>query len=208
MTLARAARLAGLVLGLAGGLAAAARAQRPAMPATAAAAPASTAAAPADADDDAIITVAPVARGDSILVSFSTSRAVTPAVEQAIASGLPTTFTYDVELRRPSMFWFDKLVDSARIAVTVRFEPLTRRYHVTLLQDGRVAEERATDHVEDVRRWVSVFDRLPLFTTRELEEHTDYDVRVRGRTSPRHTWSFWPWARPSAHGSAGFTFLP
>jgi hypothetical protein len=206
MTIARAARLAGLVLGLAGGTAPAAGAQRAAAPVVAAPAPAK--AAPADSDDDAIITVAPVARGDSILVSFSTSRAVTPAVEQAIASGLPTTFTYDVELRRPSMFWFDKLVDSARIAVTVRFEPLTRRYHVTLLQDGRVAEERTTDHVEDVRRWVSVFDRLPLFTTRELEQHTAYDVRVRGRTSPRHTWSFWPWARPSAHGSAGFTFLP
>ena len=203
MTIARAARLAGLVLGLAGGLAPAARAQRPLAPA----AP-PPAAAPADSDDDAIITVAPVARGDSILVSFSTSRVVTPAVEQAIASGLPTTFTYDVELRRPSTFWFDKLVDSARIAVTVRFEPLTRRYHVTLLQDGRVAEERTTDHVEEMRRWVSVFERLPLFTTRELEEHTAYDVRVRGRTSPRHTWSFWPWARPSAHGSAGFTFLP
>ena len=61
-----------------------------------------TAATPADADDDAIIIVAPVARGDTILVSFSTSRALTPSIEQAIESGLPTTFTYDVELRRPS----------------------------------------------------------------------------------------------------------
>ena len=110
-------------------------------------------------------------------------RAVTPAIEQAIASGLPTTFTYDVELRRPSTFWFDKLVASARIAVTVRFEPLTRRYHVTLLQDGRVAEERTTDSVEDVRRWVSVFERLPLFTTRELQEHTDLR---RPRPRPDH----------------------
>jgi hypothetical protein len=158
--------------------------------------------------DEAIITVAPQARGESILVSFTTARAVTPAVEQAIASGLPTTFTYDVELRRPSTFWFDKLVASARIAVTVRFDPLTRRYHVTLLQDGRVAEDRTTDRVGDVHRWVSVFERLPLFTTRELQERASYDVRVRGRTSPRHTWSFWPWARPSAHGSAGFTFMP
>ena len=191
MTIGRAARLAGLWCGLAGGLASAAGAQQP-----------------AESGDNAIITVAPQARGDSIIVSFSTPRAVTPAIEQAIASGLPTTFTYDVELRRPSTFWFDKLVDSARIAVTVRLEPLTRRYHVTLLQDGRVAEERTTDKVEDVRRWVSTFERLPLFTTRELQEHTAYDVRVRGRTSPRHTWSFWPWARPSAHGSAGFTFLP
>jgi len=191
MTIGRAARLAGLWCGLAGALAPAVGAQQA-----------------AESGDNAIITVAPQARGDSIIVSFSTPRAVTPAIEQAIASGLPTTFTYDVELRRPSTFWFDKLVDSARIAVTVRFEPLTRRYHVTLLQDGRVAEERTTDHVEDVRRWVSTFERLPLFTTRELQEHTTYDVRVRGRTSPRHTWSFWPWARPSAHGSAGFTFLP
>ena len=206
MTSGRASWLVGLLSGLAVGLAPAASAQPAAAPRAAAPPPAAPSAL-ADTGD-AIITVAPQARGDSIVVSFSTSPAVTPAIEQAIASGLPTTFTYDVELRRPSAFWFDKLVDSARIAVTVRFEPLMRRYHVTLLQDGRVAEERTTDHVEDVRRWVSTFDRLPLFTTRELQQQTTYDVRVRGRTSPRHTWSFWPWARPSAHGSAGFTFLP
>lgn len=171
-------------------------------------APAVAPAAVAEPPGDAVILVAPVARGDTVLVSFSTARAVTPSIEQTIASGLATTFTYDVELRRPSPFWFDKLVASARIAATVRFDPLTRRYHVTLLQDGRVAEERSTDNPGDVRRWVSVFERLPLFTTRELQANTGYDVRVRGRTSPRHTWSFWPWARPSAHGSAGFTFVP
>jgi hypothetical protein len=191
----RRARLAGLLCGLAGGLVPVAVSSQPAPPA-----------APPEADDT--IRVAPLRRGDAIFVSFATARAVTPAVEQAIASGLPTTFTYDVELRRPSTFWFDKLMASARIAVTVRFDPLTRRYHVTLLQDGRVAEDRTTDRVDEVRRWVSVFDGLPLFTTRELQQHTAYDVRVRGRTSPRHTWSFWPWARPSAHGSAGFTFVP
>jgi hypothetical protein len=189
----RRARVAGLLGGLAGGFAPVPGAGQSVTPA---------------AGSDGTIAVAPQTRGDSILVSFSTARAVTPAVEQSIASGLPTTFTYDVELRRPSTFWFDKLVASARIAVTVRFDPLTRRYHVTLLQDGRVAEDRTTDRVEDVQRWVSVFERLPLFTTRELQLRTAYDVRVRGRTSPRHTWSFWPWARPSAHGSAGFTFVP
>jgi hypothetical protein len=195
MTMTRRGWLAGLLAGVAVSvLPAVARQQAPA--------------APVAAGEDALILVAPVARGDRVLVSFSTARVVTPSIERTIASGLPTTFTYDVELRRPSPFWFDKLVASARIAATVRFDPLTRRYHVTLLQDGRVAEERATDDAADVRRWVSVFDRLPLFTTRELRANTGYDVRVRGRTSPRHTWSFWPWARPSAHGSAGFTFVP
>ena len=199
--------LAGLVCGVAGAAAPASASgalQAPRRPAAAAAAPAEV----LDPEADAVIVVEPRPRGDTILVSFQTARAVTPAVARAIESGLPTTFTYDVELRRPSAFWFDKLMASARIAATVRFDPLTRRYHVTLMQDGRVAEERSTDRADDVRRWVSVFERLPLFATRELQQHTAYDVRVRGRTSPRHTWSFWPWARPSAHGSAGFTFRP
>lgn len=163
---------------------------------------------PEDAEEQHI-RVSPKAREDVVVVSFSIDSALTAPVERAIESGLPTTFTYDVELRRPFPFWFDKLIASARIAVTVRYDTLTRRYHVALLQDGRVAEARSTGRAEDVRQWVSVFHELPLFTTRELRHNTQYHVRVRGRTSPRNTWSFfWPWTRPSANGSASFTFLP
>jgi hypothetical protein len=161
-----------------------------------------------EASVGSIIHVAPRVQDGMVLVSFTTDHALTPAVEQAIQSGLPTTFTYDVELRQSSTFWFDKLVGSARIAVTVRYEALTRRYHVSLMQDGRVAEARETASAEDVGRWVSVFQSLPLFTTRELRQTTAYYVRVRGRTSPRNTWSFWPWRRPSAIGSGALTFQP
>jgi Domain of unknown function (DUF4390) len=160
------------------------------------------------ASEDRVIQVTPVARDGLVLVSFATDAAVNVEVERAIQSGLPTTFTYDVELRRASTFWFDKLMGSARIAVTVRYDNLTRRYQVSLMQDGRVAESRSTESADAVRSWVSVFHRLPLFSTRELRHQTEYYVRVRGRTSPRNTWSFWPCARPSAIGSAAFTFLP
>jgi hypothetical protein len=159
------------------------------------------------AAEDRAIQVTPLTRDGLVLVSFVTDRAVNAEVEHAIRSGLPTTFTYDVELRRSSTFWFDKLIGSARIAVTVRYDNLTRRYQVSLMQDGRVAESRSTESADAVRRWVSVFQGLPLFSTRELRRHTEYYVRVRGRTSPRNTWSFWPWVSPSAIGSAAFTFL-
>jgi hypothetical protein len=160
------------------------------------------------AADDPLIRVSPQARDGQVLVSFTTDPAITSEVEGAIQSGLPTTFTYDVELRRASAFWFDKLMGSARIAVTVRYDNLTRRYQVSLMQDGRVAESRSTESADAVRRWVSIFERLPLFSTRELRTETEYYVRVRGRTSPRNPWSVWPWARPSAIGSATFKFLP
>ena len=77
------------------------------------------------------------------------------------------------------------------------------------MQDGRVAESRTTDSAEAVRRWVSVFERLPLFSTRELRSHTAYDVRVRGRTSPRATRGRSGRGRVRRRiGSAAFTFLP
>ena len=99
MTMARAARLAVLLCGLAGGFAPVGAGAQPATPAP----PVTRDTRPAAGDGT--ITVAPLRRGDAICVSFSTARAVTPAVEQAIASGLPTPFTYDVELRRPSAFF-------------------------------------------------------------------------------------------------------
>jgi Domain of unknown function (DUF4390) len=165
-------------------------------------------AADAGATDGRAIRVSPQAHDGQVLVSFTTDAAITGEVERTIQSGLVTTFTYDVELRRGSTFWFDKLMGSARIAVSVRYDALTRRYQVSLMQDGRTAESRGTESIEAVKRWVSVFERLPLFSTRELRSNTEYYVRVRARTSPRNTWSFWPWARPSAIGSAAFTFLP
>jgi hypothetical protein len=55
---------------------------------------------------------------------------------------------------------------------------------------------------------VSVFTRLPLFGTHQLQRNGRYYVLIRGRTSPRRTWSFWPWPQASASGSATFTFLP
>jgi Domain of unknown function (DUF4390) len=159
----------------------------------------------AGANRDQAIEVSPLTQDGLVLVSFTTARVVSHDIERAINSGLPTTLTYDVELRRSSMFWFDQLIGSARIAATVRYDALTRRYHVSLTHDGRVAEARSTADARTVKRWISDFHRLPLFSARRLRAGTDYYVRVRGRTRPRNTWSFWPWYDPSATGIARLT---
>jgi uncharacterized protein DUF4390 len=112
-----------------------------------------------------------------------------------------------VELGRASALWFDRSVASATIAATVRYDNLTRRYNVYLLQDGRVLETHPTDSATAVTQLVSNFRRLPLFSTRQLQANTEYYVRVKGRTRPRRSWAVLLWDRPSAFGSAKFTFL-
>lgn len=154
------------------------------------------------------IDVTPLARDGELLVSFEVRDAFTSDVEAAIQSGLPTSFTYDVDLRRGSATWVDRTIATARVVVTVRFDNLTRRYQVSLVQDGRVEQARVTEDLDAVRRWCSEFARLPLFSTRGLEANAEYYIRVRGRTKPRNNMFSLPWDRTAAAGSAKFTFLP
>jgi hypothetical protein len=159
------------------------------------------------ASADQAIQVVPLTRDGFVFVTFAVRGMMDAGMEETIQSGMPTTFAYDVELRRTSALWFDRNLGSVNVAATVRYDNLTRRYHVSLQQDGRVFETRPTDSAEEVRRIVSVFTRLPLFRTGQLHANTEYYIRVLGRTRPRRTWAFLFWNRPSAFGSAKFTFL-
>src|SRR5713226_8803065 len=75
-----------------------------------------------------VVRVTSVARDGKVWVSFELSDAFTPEVQDAIHSGLPTTFTYDVEVRRDVPLWPDRTLASATIAVTVTYDSLTRRH--------------------------------------------------------------------------------
>jgi Domain of unknown function (DUF4390) len=152
------------------------------------------------------IRVTPVARDGQVFVSFELADAFNADIQSAIQSGLPTSFTYDVELRRSVPLWVDRLVNSAQVNATVRYDNLTRRYQVTVTQDGRVSDTQVLDDEQLVRKSVTEFQRMPLFTTRRLEANAEYYIRVRVRTRPRNTVIAVPW--DGVLGSATFTFLP
>ncbi len=152
--------------------------------------------------------VQPLARDGRVLVSFELAGGVDRDVEEAIHSGLLTTFTYEVELRRGVTLWLDRTVQEATVSVTVQYDNLTRQHQVQVLVDGRVQDARVTTDEDAVRRALTVFERLPLFTTDGLEPNSEYDVRVRARTRPRGGWFLWPFDRGVAAGRARFTFIP
>jgi hypothetical protein len=154
------------------------------------------------------IQLATVARDGRVYVSCTLADDVLAAVDEAILSGLATTISYDVELRRPVSVWLDRTLASSTVTAAVQRDTLTGRYQISRSVDGRLEDSRVTDDKAAMRQFVLAFDRLPLFTTADLEPNADYYVRVRVRTRPRVTWFFWPWDRPAATGLARFTFIP
>jgi len=154
------------------------------------------------------VEVGAVSRDGRVYVSSAIPDALVEGLDDAIRSGLMTTFTYEVALRRPVSIWFDRTIGEASVAVSVQHDTLTRRYQMSRSVDGRVDDSKMSEDKADMKRFVTSFDRLPLFGTQDLQPNVEYYVRVRVRTSPRTTWFFWPWGRDAASGVARFTFIP
>jgi hypothetical protein len=153
------------------------------------------------------IRVTPLVREGELLVSFSAPGAVTDELRDAIRSGLVVTFTYGVELRQRAFLWFDRTLAESEMAASVRYDNLSRTYHVSRMTDGRVTWSQTSASEDEIRSWLTGFDRLKLFGGAALEVNTDYQVHVRARVSPRRAWLLWPWGRHDATGRATFTYL-
>jgi hypothetical protein len=152
--------------------------------------------------------VSSVARDGRVYVSCALADEVLGEVDEAIQSGLSATVTYDAELRRSVSVWLDRTYATSSVTAAVQRDTLTGRYQISRSVDGRLEDSRVTDDKTAMRHFVMAFDRLPLFTTADLEPNVEYYVRVRVRTRPRVTWFFWPWDRAAATGFARFTFIP
>jgi hypothetical protein len=153
------------------------------------------------------IQVTPLTRDDRVLVTFRLIDAFNEDVRTAIHSGMTITFTYDVELKRGATLWLDRTMAASSVSAGVRYDNLSRRYHVTRRWEGRMDRVEVLEREDDVRDWLTSFDKLSLFSNTTLEPNAEYYLRVRARTSPRNATFVWPWQNSDVAGLAKFTFL-
>ena len=64
-------------------------------------------------------------------LSFVIKDAFKPEIEEAIKSGIPTTFTFFVELHRVRRLWPDKTVEKWSFKHTVKYDNLKYDYEIT-----------------------------------------------------------------------------
>ena len=155
---------------------------------------------------DESLRIIPIVRDNKVLISFELADAFTEPVRDAIASGLRTTFTYDLELRTVVPSWLDRTIVTATVAASDQFDNLTRRHTLTRTVDGRVEEVLVTEDAAAAQAWLTTWTRLPLCDTSKLDPSRDYYVRISARTR-NLTGSLLAWAK-SITGQAKFTFVP
>ena len=67
---------------------------------------------------------------DDLLTYFDVKRAFTEKINQAVLNGIPTTFSFYVDLYHLDDSWFDKKIADIQIKSTVKYNPLKKEFTV------------------------------------------------------------------------------
>lgn len=132
----------------------------------------------------ATLRIVPIVRDKSVIVSVELTDAFTQEVRDAIASGLRTTVTYDVELRMDVSAWLDRTIATAVITTSDHYDNLTRLHNLSRSIDGRVVEALVTDNEALARQWLTTLKELQVCPTSKLDPHGEYYVRISARVRP------------------------
>jgi hypothetical protein len=148
--------------------------------------------------------ITPFISDGRVVVTFELNDAYNDSVREAIASGLRTTFSYELELRTPA--WIDRTVATTMVAATDQYDNLTRRHTLTRTVDGRVEDVMVTEDDAVVKTWLTKWTRVPVGDTSRLDPARDYYVRVTTRARPLGGSLLG--LTKTITGQAKFTFVP
>ncbi len=111
---------------------------------------------------------------------------------EALQSGLPTSFTYEIQIFRDRPKWFNEDVGRARVEVICTFNSLTREYLLNYRRDRHlVRSETFTDLAALVKRMTSI-EEIDLF---DIGERKPWKLKVRVKADLMRGWLMYviPW---------------
>ena len=131
--------------------------------------------------------------GKTYQASCRLEGALTPDVEEEIATGLPRSIEYRLNIYRRRTAFFDQLVLKRRIECAVRYDTLTKQYTLTRRLDGELLETRVTDDAAAMRGFMTELHGVPLVKADDLQTGEEYYLKAKSNLGL--VWRFYliPW---------------
>jgi hypothetical protein len=126
---------------------------------------------------------------DDIVLSAQLQFDLSAVVEEVITKGVPVTFTAEAEIYRSRWYWFDKRLSFAQRSYRLAFQPLSRRWRVTVgspsgdtgaalsMSQGFDSLAEALAHIKRIARW-RVADAQSLDTSLSYRAEFRYRLDV------------------------------
>ena len=116
-----------------------------------------------------------VESGADIKVSFTVMNAFTKEIEEAIGSGLPTSFTFFVEMSRVKSRWFNEGVGKWQFKHTVKYDTLKEEYEITRDE----ADAVRTKDFGEMKKIMSTGSAITLNYVKPVIPGQDYELKLK-----------------------------
>lgn len=78
---------------------------------------------------------------ENVLVYFRVTNCFTEEMEEAILAGIPTTFTFTVELYQERDYWTDRKISLQEIKHTIKYDTVKKIFYVAFAEGGERVEQ-------------------------------------------------------------------
>lgn len=122
---------------------------------------------------------------DGVYLNASLAFALPPAVEDALGKGIPITFIAEADVVHERWYWLDRKVSAVRRYMRVSYQPLTRRWRLSVSATPFDASGlgvligQTYDQLSDVLGTLQRIARWKVADAAELSDHQAYRLQFR-----------------------------
>lgn len=120
---------------------------------------------------------------DDLLIYLTAKEAFPPKIDKAILSGVPTTFTFYINLYRVRGLWLDKEVANIKLSHTIKYDTVKKEYVVTRSWEGD--RPLTTKSLEEAKAVMAEVDSLAVVPLKQLKKGQQYQIRTKAELSKR-----------------------
>ncbi len=142
---------------------------------------------PVFADTPAIANLEVNTQGRYMTMDADLVDGFTGKIVEAIESGVPMTFTFQIELRKHNPLWADELIRSNTIHHTVQYDSLKKAYRFSEVGKN-VNRKIITRKKSRYRHLMSTLKNIPIAPLYRLDPNEDYYVRVKADLEMDRFW--------------------
>jgi hypothetical protein len=114
-------------------------------------------------------------------VSFSVENCFTEKMEEAIQTGIPTTFTFYIQLYQVRSWWKDRMAASLKFQHTIQYSPIRGEYQVTLEDKGGA---KVTQNFEEAKRWMARVEGAEIKPSSDFSPDVLSYLRIKAELDP------------------------
>ena len=126
-------------------------------------------------------------KGKIIVMNARLVDGFTHDIMDAIESGVPITFTFQVELRQENDLWNDTLISTNTVNHTVKYDSLKKVYRFSEFGKG-VRRKISTRNRESYQRLMLTLNDIPIASIKRLASNEKYYVRVKANLKTDRLW--------------------